>query len=433
MIHLDTINKSFDLRYQRDDFSLKEAFVTLLRRSFHWIKYIDHLNPPLYITYENKIEDDQLGVAHVLKNISFTIEKGETVALIGRNGCGKSTLLKLIAGIYFQDSGKLRVQGRISPLIELGAGFHPEFSGKENVFINGQILGLSVAFLRKRYDEIVKFAGIGHFIDLPVRIYSSGMYMRLAFSVAVNVDPDILLIDEILGVGDADFQQKCQRKLDEFKHKGKTIVLVTHALDVVEAWATRTIYLKNGEIVFDGPPAEAIKMYQKDVVSERQREELSETHLPIFSFPKLESAATWGDINDVEGQTSESACQMLELKAEQPGLRMVFDLCNGSIGEHLVFRLQNAEETVILFEQDTSIDAPTSKSSSAPEHLFYHLECPDLSNLAQGEYHVRVLSQAPNRQEITLIQFKLMMHHSENQRGLINLPFKIEVQNALPA
>ena len=433
MIHLDNINKSFNLRYQRDDFSLKEAFVTFLRRSFHGLKYIDHLNPPLYQTYDTKIEDDRTGVAHVLKNISLTIEKGETVALIGRNGCGKSTLLKLIAGIYFQDNGKLRVQGRISPLIELGAGFHPEFSGKENVFINGQILGLSVAFLRKRYDEIVKFAGIGQFIDLPVRIYSSGMYMRLAFSVAVNVDPDILLIDEILGVGDADFQQKCQRKLDEFKHKGKTIVLVTHALDIVEAWATRTIYLKNGEIVFDGPPAEAIKMYQKDVVSERQREELSETNLPFFSFPKLESAAAWGEITQVEGQTTESLCQMLELKPEQPGLRMVFDLFDVSIGEHLVFRLLNAEETIILFEQDASLNDPASKSLSGAEHLFYHLECPDLSNLAQGEYHVRVLSQAPNRQEITLIQFKLMIHHSENQRGLINLPFKIELQNALPA
>ena len=433
MINLEAINKSFDLRYQRDDFSLKEAFVTFLRRSIHGLKYIDHLNPPIYQTYDTKIGHSRTGVAHVLKNISLTIEKGETVALIGRNGCGKSTLLKLIAGIYFQDNGKLRVKGRISPLIELGAGFHPEFSGRENVFINGQILGLSLTYLRKRYDEIVKFAGIGHFIDLPVRIYSSGMYMRLAFSVAVNVDPDILLIDEILGVGDADFQQKCQIKLDEFKHKGKTIVLVTHNLDVVKAWATRAIYLKNGEIVFDGPPAEAIIMYQQDVESERKREELSETNLPIFSFPKLESAAAWGEITQVEGQTIESLCQMLELKAEKPGLRMVFDLCNVSIGEHLVFRLLNAQETIILFEQDTSIDAPNSKSSSGAEHLFYQLECPDLSNLAHGEYQVRVLSQAPNRQDITLIQFKLMMHHSENQRGLINLPFKIEAQNAIPA
>jgi ABC-type polysaccharide/polyol phosphate transport system ATPase subunit len=433
MISLETINKSFDLRYQRDDFSLKEAFVTFLRRSIHGLKYIDHLNPPLYQTYDTKIGDERTGVTHVLKNISLTIEKGETVALIGRNGCGKSTLLKLIAGIYFQDNGKLRVKGRISPLIELGAGFHPEFSGRENVFINGQILGLSLTYLRKRYDEIVKFAGIGHFIDLPVRIYSSGMYMRLAFSVAVNVDPDILLIDEILGVGDADFQQKCQIKLDEFKHKGKTIVLVTHNLDVVKVWATRVIYLKNGEIVFDGAPAEAIKMYQKDVESERQREELSESYLPIFSFPILESTSAWGKITQVEGQTTESACQRLELKPEQPGLRMVFDLCNVSIGEHLVFRLLNAEETIILFEQDTSIDATDSKSLSGAEHLLYQLECPDLSNLAQGEYHVRVLSQAPNRKEITIIQFKLMMHHSEDQRGLINLPFKIEVQNAISA
>ncbi len=212
MIHLDNINKSFDLRYQRDDFSLKEAFVTLFHRTFHELKYMDRLNPPTYQIYGNKIEDDQAGPTQVLKNISLNIEKGETVAIIGSNGCGKSTLLKLIAGIYFQDSGKLRVHGRISSLIELGAGFHPEFSGRENVFINGQILGLSVAYLRKRYDEIVKFAGIEKFMDLPVRIYSSGMYMRLAFSVAVNVDPDILLIDEILGVGDSDFQKKCQKK-----------------------------------------------------------------------------------------------------------------------------------------------------------------------------------------------------------------------------
>ena len=220
---------------------------------------------------------------------------------------------------------------------------------------------------------------------------------------------------------------------NEFKIKNKTIILVTHALDIVKSWATRAIYLRNGEVVFVGSPAEAIKMYQTDVDSERQKEELSETHLPFSSFPKLESAATWGKITQVEGQTTESLCQMLELNPEQPGLRMVFDLCNVSIGEHLVFRLLNAEETVILFEQDASLNDPASESLSGAEHLFYHLECPDLSNLAQGEYHVRVLSQTPNRQEVTLLQFKLMIHHSENQRGLINLPFKIEVQNALPA
>jgi len=434
MIRLDAINKSFDLRYKRDDFSLKEAFVTLFRRSFHELKYIDHLNPPIYQFYGNKIEDDQTGVTHVLKNISLNIEKGEIVAIIGRNGCGKSTLLKLIAGIYFQDSGKLRVHGRISPLIELGAGFHPEFSGRENVFINGQILGLSVAYLRKRYDEIVKFAGIEQFMDLPVRIYSSGMYMRLAFSVAVNVDPDILLIDEILGVGDSDFQQKCQKKLDEFKRKNKTIVIVTHALDIVKSWATRAIYLKNGEVVFDGSPAECINIYQTDVDSNQQREDSSGTTQIFTSFPKLESTVTWGQITKVEGQTVDEAfCQLLELNPEHPGLRVVLDLCNVSIGGHLVFRLLNTEENIILFEQNVSLNDPATKSLSGTKHQFYHLECPDLSNLSQGEYLVQILSQTNNHHDTTLLQFKLMIQHNENQRGLINLPFKIEVQNALPA
>ena len=434
MIRLDAINKSFDLRYKRDDFSLKEAFVTLFRRSFHELKYIDHINPPIYQIYGNKIEDDQTGVTHVLKNISLNIEKGEIVAIIGRNGCGKSTLLKLIAGIYFQDSGKLRVHGRISPLIELGAGFHPEFSGRENVFINGQILGLSVAYLRKRYDEIVKFAGIEQFMDLPVRIYSSGMYMRLAFSVAVNVDPDILLIDEILGVGDSDFQQKCQKKLDEFKRNNKTIVLVTHALDIVKSWATRAIYLKNGEVVFDGSPAECINIYQTDVDSDQQREDSSGTTQIFTSFPKLESTVTWGQITKVEGQTVDEAfCQLLELNPEHPGLRVVLDLCNVSIGGHLVFRLLNTEENIILFEQNVSLNEPATKSLSGTKHQFYHLECPDLSNLSQGEYLVQILSQTNNHHDTTLLQFKLMIQHNENQRGLINLPFKIEVQNALPA
>ena len=434
MIRLEDINKSFDLRYQRDDFSLKEAFVTLFRRSFHELKYIDHFNPPAFQFYGNKIEDDQTGQTQVLKNISLNIEKGETVAIIGRNGCGKSTLLKLIAGIYFQDSGKLRVHGRISPLIELGAGFHPEFSGRENVFINGQILGLSVANLRKRYDEIVKFAGIEQFMDLPVRIYSSGMYMRLAFSVAVNVDPDILLIDEILGVGDSDFQKKCQNKLDEFKRKNKTIVLVTHALDIVKSWATRAIYLKNGEVIFDGSPEDCINVYQTDTDtdSDQQKENSSGTTQKFTSFPKLESTETWGQITKVEGQKDdEDFCQLLELNPEKPGLRMVFDLYNFSISGLLIFRLINTKEDITLFEQNVSLNEHTRESLSGKKHQFYHLECPDLSNLSQGEYLVQILSQIHKHYDGILLQFKLIIHHNKNQRGLINLPFKIEKQNEI--
>jgi len=433
MINLESINKSFDLRYQRDDFTLKEAFVRFLRYSLHWLKYVDFPEPPQYENFDQKLEQDcSSPIIHILKNISFTIENGETVAIIGRNGCGKSTLLKLIAGIYFQDSGKMKINGRISPLIELGAGFHPEFSGRENVFVNGQILGLSKAYLKKRYDEIVDFAGIEQFMDSPVRIYSSGMYMRLAFSVAVNVDPDILLIDEILGVGDSDFQHKCQNKLDEFKSKNKTIVLVTHDLEKVRSWATRVIYLKNGEVVFDGPPAEATKMYQADVDSERQKDDLNEAHHSFSSFPKLESSTKWGKITQVVGQmTEEGLCQILELNPEHPGLRIVFDRCNVSVGKSLIFRLLNKEETITLFEQNVSLNDSPSESLSGAEYLFCHLECPDLSNLAQEEYHVLVISKTPNRQGIILLKFKLIIHHNENQRGLINLPFKLAVQNAL--
>ena len=229
-------------------------------------------------------------------------------------------------------------------------------------------------------------------------------------------------------------RHKCQKKLDEFKSKNKTIVLVTHDLDKVRSWATRVIYLKNGEVAFDGHPAEATKMYQTDVDSERQEEELNETHFPLYHFPELESKTAWGQITQAEGKTVDKGlCQLLELNPEHPGLRVVLDLCNVSIGEHLVFRLLNKEEGIILFELNVSLNDPASESLGGAEHRFFHLECPDLSNLSQGEYLVQILSQTNNHHDTTLLQFKLMIQHNENQRGLINLPFKIELQNALPA
>ena len=192
--------------------------------------------------------------------------------------------------------------------------------------------------------------------------------------------------------------------------------------------------MKNGEVVFDGSPAECINIYQTDVDSDQQREDSSGSTQIFTSFPKLESTVTWGQITKVEGQTVDEAfCQLLELNPEHPGLRVVLDLCNVSIGEYLVFRLLNTEDTIILFEQNVPSNAPAKESFSGAEHLFCDLECPDLSSLSQGEYLVQILSQTHNQHDTTLLQFKLMIHHSENQRGLINLPFKIELQNALPA
>ncbi len=201
-----------------------------------------------------------------LNDITFEIKKGETVGIIGPNGSGKSTILKLIAGVMWPTSGKVEVKGKISPLIELGAGMHPELTGTENIYLNGAILGLSQKEIKDKYKSIVDFAEIWEFIDQPVKHYSSGMYIRLAFAVAIHVHPEILIIDEILSVGDASFQEKCFQKMKEFQQsKDTTIIFVSHALGQVENFCTRAIYLNNHQIQYDGDTKEANKRYLTDI------------------------------------------------------------------------------------------------------------------------------------------------------------------------
>jgi lipopolysaccharide transport system ATP-binding protein len=198
-----------------------------------------------------------------LNGMTFTVMKGESFGIIGRNGSGKTTILKLIAGIYRPDSGRIKVNGRISALIELGAGFHPDFTGRENIIVNGMILGLTKEEIKRKFDDIVSFAEIGEFIDMPVRTYSSGMYMRLAFSIAVNVDPDIFLIDEVLAVGDEGFVKKCLSKMEEFKRAGKTMILVSHDLSMVERFCSRVLWIENGKPVLIGEPSLVVNEYRK--------------------------------------------------------------------------------------------------------------------------------------------------------------------------
>ncbi|HUF46705.1 MAG TPA: ABC transporter ATP-binding protein [Vicinamibacterales bacterium] len=206
-----------------------------------------------------------------LTDVSFEVPKGATFGVIGRNGSGKSTALKLVAGITKPTTGRVEVQGRISALIELGAGFHPEISGRENVFINGIMLGLSKREIQKRFDEIVEFAELQEFIDAPVKTYSSGMYMRLGFSVAIHVDPDVLLVDEVLAVGDEGFTHKCLDKFGEFKRRGKTILLVTHSLGLVERFCDDAVWLDGGRKRAEGDPKRVVGAYITDV--ERQEEQ----------------------------------------------------------------------------------------------------------------------------------------------------------------
>src|SRR5579862_1692855 len=208
-----------------------------------------------------------------LNDVSFKVAKGSTFGVVGRNGSGKSTALKLVAGITKPTSGTVTVNGRVSALIELGAGFHPEISGRENVFINGIMLGLSRREITHRFDEIVGFAELQDFIDAPVKTYSSGMYMRLGFAVAINVDPDVLLVDEVLAVGDEGFTHKCLDKFAEFKRRNKTVLLVTHSLGLVERFCDEALWLDSGRVQAHGDPRRVIASYVTDV--ERQEE----THL----------------------------------------------------------------------------------------------------------------------------------------------------------
>jgi len=211
-------------------------------------------------------------VFQALKGVSFDVRKGKTFGIVGRNGSGKSTMLKLIAGIGKPTAGSVRVQGRVSALIELGAGFHPEISGRENVQINGLMLGLSRREIADRFEDIVRFAELEEFIDAPVKTYSSGMYMRLGFAVAINVDPDVLLVDEVLAVGDEAFTHKCLDKFAEFRRRGRTVLLVTHSLDLVTRFCDEALWLDSGVVKADGDPKRVIDAYLMDVAVSENRE-----------------------------------------------------------------------------------------------------------------------------------------------------------------
>ena len=206
---------------------------------------------------------DKNEILHVLKDINLEIKKGETVGLIGTNGSGKSTLLKLMTKIIYPNKGKIYTYGKLTSLLELGAGFHPDFSGRENIYFNAAVFGLTKKEIDERIKTIIDFSELQEFINNPVRTYSSGMYLRLAFSVAINVDAEILLIDEILAVGDQHFQEKCYNRLKQLKEEGKTIVLVTHSMDAINEFCDRAVWLYDGKVKMDGPSKYVTKEYLK--------------------------------------------------------------------------------------------------------------------------------------------------------------------------
>ncbi len=234
---------------------------------------VDHVYKTFNVFYDktNTIKEKLLfwnrskkEVREILNDINLEIKKGEVVGLIGVNGSGKSTLLKLMTKIIYPNKGKIETYGKLTSLLELGAGFHPDFSGRENIYFNASIFGLTRKEIDKRLDQIIEFSELEGFIDNPVRTYSSGMYMRLAFSVAINVDAEILLVDEILSVGDQHFQEKCFQKIEQLKEEGKTIVIVTHSMNSVTRFCTRAVWLHEGRIKMDGNVKEITDTYIKE-------------------------------------------------------------------------------------------------------------------------------------------------------------------------
>jgi ABC-2 type transport system ATP-binding protein/lipopolysaccharide transport system ATP-binding protein len=279
------------------------------------------------------IKADELVTA--LDGVSFNVEKGRTFGLIGENGSGKSTMLKIVAGIAKPSSGRIATVGKVSALIELGAGFHPEITGRENVFINGIMLGLTKREISEKFDEIVSFAELQNFIDAPVKTYSSGMYMRLGFSVAINVNPDILLIDEVLAVGDASFIPKCLDRIDDFRRRKKTILFVSHDLATVEKICDKVVLLKNGRVAAIGEPKRIVDAYLQDIAEKQEK---------AFEKKKVEKAP----VQDVGDERREDRWGKREIEIRKVTLR----------------NLQGLEKNV--FSPDEGLAVEMNVVSSAP-------------------------------------------------------------------
>ena len=235
-IEVRNVTQRFRLIQERPD-TVRELFARIHRRKVHYHEF------------------------NAVKNVSLQVHKGEIVGIIGRNGSGKSTLLKMVAGVYAPSAGTIEVIGTMAPLIELGAGFHPELTGRENIILNGLLLGFSKRQMLAREASILEFADIGDFIDSPVKQYSSGMYMRLAFAVATEVDPDVLVVDEILAVGDTAFQKKCFERIERFRDVGKTILFVTHSMTQITEFCDRAVLLEQGQVLREGSPDQVVDTY----------------------------------------------------------------------------------------------------------------------------------------------------------------------------
>jgi ABC-2 type transport system ATP-binding protein len=331
-----------------------------------------------------------------LRDVSFEIPAGTTFGLIGENGSGKSTLLKCMAKILRPDSGSVSTVGKVSALLELGAGFHPELSGRDNVYMNGSILGLSSKQIDERFDEIVDFAGLGQFIDTPVKNYSSGMYVRLGFSVAINVDPDILLVDEVLAVGDEVFQRKCADKFADLKDRGKTIVLVSHALGMVGDLCEQVALLEHGKLIAVGDSRDVIEGYLDQVYDEQA---VASSDYPLVS----RKGSSDGRIQSIEVLSGKG----------QPLSRL-------RTGDAVVFRIHyRADEEVLRPVFGIAIDAHDGTLVTGPTTRDSLLQPESVVGEGYVDYRLDPLTLLPGSYEIGASLFDLTRSRGFDRRTRI--------------
>jgi ABC-type polysaccharide/polyol phosphate transport system ATPase subunit len=362
----------------------------------------------LFVQHGRTDPQDVVALSHV----SLTVAPGEAVGLVGRNGSGKSTLLRIVAGIIKPSSGRVAAEGRIGSLLELGAGFHPDFSGRENVFLNGSIQGLPRRQIRERFDEIVAFAELEHAIDRPVRTYSSGMYMRLGFAIAAFLDADILLLDEVFAVGDEAFQRKCFGRIFEFKQRGGTIVFVSHDAVAVERLCERAVLLEHGDVAFDGPTHEAIVRYRRSLAADLDPAERG-AGLREWGTGEatIASARLLGAAGDVREQflAGEPLTLAVELEAAAP------------VPPPLL-QLELRDDAGLLIASDLVETAALGWPAGAGR-LAARLDVPALP-LAFGRFHLRLGLTDPAGERLLhglddALEF--VVYPDGEQRGLVNL------------
>ena len=367
VLAVDHVTKTFRMHHERPT-SLKERITTRSRARF----------------------EDFVA----LRDVTFEVREGEVFGVIGQNGSGKSTLLKCMAGILQPNSGSVRVNRRMSALLELGAGFHPELTGRDNVFLNAAILGMSRRDITARFDDIVDFAGLGAFIDSPVKTYSSGMYVRLAFAVAINLDPRLLIIDEILAVGDVSFQQRCLEKFVQFRDEGRTIVLVTHAMNTVKEMCDRAVWLTHGSVSGEGNPAELVDAYTESMLgpTPTQLEGSMRRGSGELQVHRVE-VVRGSDPASSRVRTGDSVLLRLHLQSHRPVQRPVIGIALETAGGVLVTAPTTRDVGLVpeSIAADTTIDIELPAVALLPGSYLVHTTVSDFSRAHEYDHLHRAL------------------------------------------